>query len=483
MGEIVHMTTRKLTKSCNFRSFIYWHSISNWTVLKNQRDLEITMPTTLQDWKTTRAEYILILESEGIKDLIEYSNKQSRYKSQSRYGILYPFLRVFGFADEFKTTDGKTIKPIEFGATYDYSFHEDRIAEFKKQVAQDDEDVKTHLYYNTFRSYTSGLELNSWIQNNQGARGYIDKDKLKFLPLISTLVKPFEDLRIKLFNLSLRVYKISPSSTAVTIQIPKGYSILRRDRGTYTAAKILEMVAENCQTPATKDSIRKQVQKYINTYSSLLDGLIADATVNINILNSTTQDVNSCILLIGAASASAEKEADNLAPKLKKIGKSWDLPDDALTNKNLLSNFSQWRNKAITKRVKILSDIRIVMETHNQKLVSASAQKKLKIADIGYYTGLIKNSLGAAVGALTIAELPAAAIISASVDNLSTLTDQIVTASSKLDLEYIEIAEKLGTLSKDEVKVIDEIWQGVLSDTERFIKQSELYINPPKKDE
>lgn len=440
--------------------------------------------STLDDWNTARSKYIEILESNGIKDLIEYSNKQSQFKSQSRYGILYPFLRIFGFADEFKTDNGsKTVKPIQFGQTYDYQFHKDRIAEFKKQDPQTDQDVRTHLYYNTFRSYTSGLELNSWIQNNQGARGYIDKDKLEFLPKIGTLVEPFSQLRVMLFNLSLRVYKINPSTTAVTIQIPKGYSILRRDRGTYTAAKILEMVAENCQTPLTKDSIRKQVQKYINTYSSLLDGLIADATVNINILNSTTQDVNTCLLLMGAGNASAEKEANQLLPLLKELGKNWGLPDDALTNKNLLANFSQWRNKAITNRVKILSNIRLVMETHNKKLVLASTQKKLKVADIGYYTGLIKNALGAATGALTIAELPAAAIISASVDNLSTLTDQIVTASSKLDLEHIEIAENLGKLSKGEVEVIDEIWKGVLVDTERFIKQSDLYINPPQKKE
>lgn len=441
------------------------------------------MPTNLETWNAIRVQYISILRSQPLTDLITYSNEQSRFKSQSRYGILYPFLRIFGFADEFKTTDGETINPIEFGAKYSIDFHKERIGKFEKQVAQTNKDVNTHLYYNTYRSYTSGLELNSWIQNNQGARGYIDKDKLEYLPKISKLVEPFESLRLKLFDLSKVVYTIDPLTTALTIQIPKGYSILRRNRGTYTAAKILEMVSEDCQTPITEDSIKKQVQKYIDTYSSLLDGQIAEANTNINILNSTTQKVNDCVLLIGANSESAAKEADKLKPKLKVLGEEWALPDDALTNKNLLANFSQWRNKAITHRVKILSNIRLVMETHNQKLVSASAQKKLKIADIGYYTGIIKSSLAAAVGALTIAELPSAAIISASVDNLSTLTDQIVTASSKLDLEYIEIADNLGTLSKDEVKVIDEIWQGVLSDTERFIKQSELYINPPKKDE
>ena len=176
------------------------------------------MPTNLETWNAIRVQYISILRSQPLTDLITYSNEQSRFKSQSRYGILYPFLRIFGFADEFKTTDGETANPIEFGAKYSVEFHKERIGKFEKQVAQTNKDVNTHLYYNTYRSYTSGLELNSWIQNNQGARGYIDKDKLEYLPKISKLVEPFESLRLKLFDLSKVVYTIDPLTTAFSVE-------------------------------------------------------------------------------------------------------------------------------------------------------------------------------------------------------------------------------------------------------------------------
>ena len=73
----------------------------------------------------------------------------------------------------------------------------------------------------------------------------------------------------------------------------------------------------------------------------------------------------------------------------------------------------------------------------------------------------------------------AGALITTPLSTLATLAEQILLASGKLNLERIEIATAYDKISKDEVKIIDDLWTSVLIDVERFIKEGVIYLAKP----
>lgn len=445
----------------------------------NLNDKNKTAEYTQQEWASEKLSFIEILKLDNFKALITYSNAQSSYKSQSRYGILYPFLRLFGFAEQFEMENGTVIPAIKFGERYSLADHDTRVTNFSSAKEFDFKQIQNQLYYNTFRCYTVSLNLQSWADNNQGARGFIDTDKLAALPKISTLISPIEALRAKLFTLADAVYSNVKSDTVIQIKIPKGYSILRRDTASYKAITILEMLRENCVTPITEESLSKQINKYIASYSNLIDSLIVTATTTLNSVKENINNVDECLRLIGVEGASLDSQKDKLKPKIEILNTEWDLPKDALTPDNLLKNFSQWRSRAVYNRTDILASIRLSMESHNKIIMETGTKKKLEIAKIGYYTSMITKSITTLGDSLKTFDPTAGALITTPLSTLATLAEQIIIASGKLNLERIEIASSHDKISKDEVKIIDDLWTSVLIDVERFIKEGVAYLAKP----
>ncbi len=438
---------------------------------------------TVDKWNELRDKYIVILEKNDLETLITYSNKQSSYKSQSRYGILYPFLRLFCFADNFLKSDGTNEASVKFEGKYDLEeVHNKRVKEFKKAKSLDVDQIKELLYYNTFRCYTVGLNLESWVNNNQGVRGFINKDKFDALPIVSKLIEPIEALRLQLFHLSSAVYYHVKKTTGIKIKIPKGYDIFRREFALYTAGTIMKKLEKNCETTNTEKNIIEQINKYITSYSALIDELINIATIALNTANQNISSVDECLKLIGAEGASSEKVGIKIKinEKLTVLNKAWFLPDDALNINNLLKNFSQWRSRAVYNRTNILASIRLSIETHNKIISETGTKKKLNIAKINYYTSIITKTIGTLSDNLSVFVPAAGEILLSPISALTTLGEQIVTGSGELNLKQIEIATSYNEISKDEVKIVDDLWTSVLTDIERFIKEGKEYVAKPQ---